>query len=181
MKIASRFLLPLELVIALLMVSWSISGWFGGGLLWVRLSEHGLNTEWGLSLCAVGVAQLAAAGTEWCFGRCWERRRLLGFVRALLDRLRCCGCVALRMLSGRHYARGGRHLRAGHAGAGGAPGVRSEVRLAQNLDALGDLPALEALADVRDRGLFLFRVHNDLAAVRAVLDLDLEELHGHRV
>jgi len=84
MKIASRFLLPLELVVAVLMLSWGISGWFGGGLLWVKLAEHGLTREWGLSLCAVGFAQLAVAGFEWCFGRYWERRALLRFVRLRL-------------------------------------------------------------------------------------------------
>jgi len=84
MKIASRFLLPLELVVAVLMLSWGISGWFGGGLLWVKLAEHGLTREWGLSLCAVGLVQLAVAGFEWCFGRYWERRVLLRCVRLRL-------------------------------------------------------------------------------------------------
>lgn len=81
MKIASRFLLPLELFSAVLMLSWGVSGWLGGGQLWNILSQHGLNAEWGLWLCGMGAAQLAAAGVEGSLGRHWEPSALLRSVR----------------------------------------------------------------------------------------------------
>lgn len=81
MKIASRFLLPLELFSAVLMLSWGVSGWLGGGLLWNILSQHGLNAEWGLWLCGMGGAQLAAAGFEAWVGRHWAPSALLRSVR----------------------------------------------------------------------------------------------------
>jgi hypothetical protein len=77
MKNASRYLLPLELFMAVLMLSWGVSGWLGGGILWNVLAAAGTNTEWGLSLCLVGLAQLLASGAEWGLGRRWGERALL--------------------------------------------------------------------------------------------------------
>lgn len=77
MKIASRFLLPLELFTALLMLSWGLSGWIGGSGLWTMLKPSGQNTEWGLWLCGLGGAQLLAAGAESVAGRDWRPPALL--------------------------------------------------------------------------------------------------------
>lgn len=80
MKIASRYLLPLELFTAVLMLSWGFASWVGGGLLWKTLLNHGLNTEWGLALCGIGAAQLAVCSIEWFAGRRWDCSRLLASV-----------------------------------------------------------------------------------------------------
>lgn len=82
MKIASRYLLPLELFMAVLMLSWGLSGWVGGGLLWKTLVKHGLNAEWGLVLCGIGAAQLVVCSLEGFAGRRWCSPRLLASVTA---------------------------------------------------------------------------------------------------
>lgn len=76
MKIASRYLIPLELFMAVTMLSWGISGWIGEGLLWDLLARNAQNWEWGLTLCAIGLVQLAVTSIEWCRGRRWDARRL---------------------------------------------------------------------------------------------------------
>lgn len=80
MKIASRYLLPLELYMAVVLLSWGLSGWFGGGLLWKTLEKSGQNTEWGLALCSIAAAQLLLTAAEWCFGRRWPSPRLFACV-----------------------------------------------------------------------------------------------------
>lgn len=82
MKIASRYLLPLELFLSILVVSWGLSGWLGGGLLWKALREYGLNDEFGVVLCATGLLQFIAAALEWFWGRRWDCSRMLTSVRA---------------------------------------------------------------------------------------------------
>lgn len=77
MKIATRYLLPLEIFMSLQMLSWGISGWVGGGTLWQALEKVGQNTEWGLALCLVGMVQLLATGLEWVAGRRWPNLHLL--------------------------------------------------------------------------------------------------------
>lgn len=82
MKIASRYLLPVELLVSLLLISWGLSGWIGGGLLWKTLNAGGYNEEWGLVLCGVGGAQFALAALEAHFGRRWPCSFLLWAVTA---------------------------------------------------------------------------------------------------
>src|SRR6266478_4122542 len=77
MKIASRYLLPLEILMAIVMLSWGASGWIGGGRLWEVLHKASENQEWGYALCGLGFAQLTVSGGEWLLGRHWEPRRLL--------------------------------------------------------------------------------------------------------
>lgn len=77
MKIATRFLLPLELFAGMVMFSWGISGWQGGAAIWAMLAVHDRNAEWGLWLCGVGAVQIAAAAAEFGLGRDWRRRALL--------------------------------------------------------------------------------------------------------
>jgi hypothetical protein len=76
MKIASRYLLPVELITAVVLLSWGLSGWVGGSALWNMLEPHGMNTEWGLLLCGVGAAQLVAAASELFLGLHWRPRAL---------------------------------------------------------------------------------------------------------
>lgn len=82
MKIASRYLLPLEILMAVLMLSWGMSGWQGGGRLWDVLQKEQLNQQWGLALCGIGLAQLVISLCEWLGGRHWEPRLLLATTRA---------------------------------------------------------------------------------------------------
>lgn len=84
MKIATRYLLPLEIFMALVMLSWGISGWAGGGVLWLTLQKTGQNTEWGVALCLVGLVQLATTLAEWCIGRRWANAHLQRSVSARL-------------------------------------------------------------------------------------------------
>lgn len=77
MKIATRFLLPLELFAGMVMLSWGVSGWLGGSGLWTMLAVHDQNLEWGLWLCGVGAAQFGAAAVEFVAGRDWRPRALL--------------------------------------------------------------------------------------------------------
>lgn len=76
MKLASRYLLPLELFLAASLISWGLSGWFGAGSLWHALAISQQNNEWGTVMVAVGFAQLAAAAVEWLGGRKWCTRVL---------------------------------------------------------------------------------------------------------
>lgn len=77
MKIASRYLLPVELLTAAVMVSWGVSGWSGGAGLWSMLAAQGMNAEWGLVLCGLGTVQFCVAAFELARGRRWESRPLL--------------------------------------------------------------------------------------------------------
>lgn len=77
MKIASRYLLPLELYLATTMIGWGLSGWLGKGGLWVALQANGQNLEWGSVMVAVGTSQLFAGVGEWRLGRDWCQRKLL--------------------------------------------------------------------------------------------------------
>lgn len=77
MKIASRYLLPLEILMGVLMLSWGMSGWHGGGRLWEVLHKADLNHEWGFALCGVGLAQLVVSFGEWLAGRHWQNGTLL--------------------------------------------------------------------------------------------------------
>lgn len=82
MKIASRLFIPLELMLAFSMLSWGLSGWFGGGALYRDLGAQGRNLEWGVTLCVIAGLQVAAAAIEWWIGRRWESGLLEHWVRA---------------------------------------------------------------------------------------------------
>lgn len=76
MKIASRYLLPLELFMSLLLVSWGIAGWVGHGVLGHGLASQGINVEWGIALCGIGFAQFSVGSFEWFGGKRWETPQL---------------------------------------------------------------------------------------------------------
>lgn len=76
MKIASRYLLPLELCLSLLLISWGVAGAAGHGLLWHGLAVQGVNVEWGVALCGIGLAQFSIGFVEWSVGKHWEAREL---------------------------------------------------------------------------------------------------------
>lgn len=82
MKIATRRLLPLELFLSIVMASWGLSGWLGGGQLWKTLHQFGLNAEFGLVLCGTALAQLCVCALEASIGRRWAACKLLASVRA---------------------------------------------------------------------------------------------------
>lgn len=80
MKIASRYLLPVEIMAAVIMLSWGIAGWLGRESLWKMLDALGLNDEWGLLFCGVGGLQLTAACVEMIFGLHWSPLKLFYMV-----------------------------------------------------------------------------------------------------
>jgi hypothetical protein len=82
MKIASRYLLPVELLLSVLLLSWGLTGWIGGGLLWKTLHANGYNDEWGVMLCGIGGTQFAMAAIEARYGRRWPCSTLFYAVTA---------------------------------------------------------------------------------------------------
>lgn len=82
MRNASRFLLPLEMLTAILLLCLGIDGWVGYSPLWVALASLDKNLEWGIALCGLGLVQLSVAFLEWHVGRDWNDRWLLRSVNA---------------------------------------------------------------------------------------------------
>lgn len=82
MRNASRYLLPLELFMATVMMSWGLTGWKGGGPLWHALNTQGLNMQWGLVLCGLSLVQLAVSSFEWQAGCVRLERWLMWIVYA---------------------------------------------------------------------------------------------------
>jgi len=76
MKFASRYLLPIELMISILFVGWGVAGWFGTGTLVRMLSELGIGQSWGLSMVFLGLTQLTVSGVEFAFGRDWDNDKI---------------------------------------------------------------------------------------------------------
>ena len=70
-KVASRFLLPLELFLGLTMVSWALSGGLARGYLYRLLERDGANLTWLVVLGVVGGLQMGWAMFEWALGREW--------------------------------------------------------------------------------------------------------------
>lgn len=71
MYAASRYLLPVEMYMALMSFAFGISGGLLQGYLWNLLHERGENAMWLWVFCFVGGMQFAMAGNEWFFGRHW--------------------------------------------------------------------------------------------------------------
>lgn len=82
MKIATRYLIPLELFMAAVMMTWGLTGWKGGGALWHALNAQGLTTTWGTALCGLGLLQLAVTLFEWQAGCSRLERWLMRIVYA---------------------------------------------------------------------------------------------------
>lgn len=68
-RVASRFLLPLEMFLGLNSIAWGLSGAVGHGPLW-HLIDGG-NLAWGWALGGLGLLRFAIAATEWSIGRNW--------------------------------------------------------------------------------------------------------------
>lgn len=77
MKIASRYLLPIEIFIGLQLVTWGISGWFGGGSVHDALAAKHECMIWGVSLISVGSFMFLTALTEACVGRYWRNQLIM--------------------------------------------------------------------------------------------------------
>lgn len=82
MKIATRFLLPLELFMALVLLSWGMSGWFGAGPVHKALVVNGDHVWWGISLCTIAIAQFTVPMVELIRGKRWDALDLLLCVSA---------------------------------------------------------------------------------------------------
>ena len=72
MKVASRYLLPLEIFLGLNMLAWGISGGLARGYLFKMLERDGANMAWLFVLCLVGGVQMAWCMLEWVCGRRWQ-------------------------------------------------------------------------------------------------------------
>jgi len=64
-KVASRFMLPVEMLIGWMLLVVGLVGSVGGGTLYRALLERGENLAWGLPFCAVGALQVAVSMVEW--------------------------------------------------------------------------------------------------------------------
>jgi len=80
MKIASRYLLPLELYVGIVMLSWGVSGYVGRGHLSYLVHAESEPLAWGIALGGVGALQLFGAAVELLWGRRWSAPSLLGSV-----------------------------------------------------------------------------------------------------
>jgi len=74
---ASRYLLPVEILLGVIMIGWGLAGWLGAGSLVRQLTEVDAAVQWGVSLTMVGGFQLWVAGVEFAFGRRWSNSILL--------------------------------------------------------------------------------------------------------
>lgn len=92
MKVASRFLLPVEMLLGLYTLLWGLSGLgvFGACTLYYSLLALDHNLEWGLALGFFGLAMMLVAAVEWFFGRMPTRPMLFGplWLLALMVELR---------------------------------------------------------------------------------------------
>lgn len=79
-KMASRYLIPLELCLAVVLISWGIAGWLSEGNLHDSLVQDSQQAAWGVMLILVGLFQFTSSAVEWMFGRRWQRCTLLKFL-----------------------------------------------------------------------------------------------------
>lgn len=82
MKIASRWLLPLELYVAVVMIGWGLAGSIGTGHFASLLRSESDPAAWGWMLCALGAGQFLIAGIEAGWGRRWCERWIHASVSA---------------------------------------------------------------------------------------------------
>lgn len=81
-RYASRYLLPVEIFAAVVLLSWGICGSITPGALAGLLETVGISTPWGITLSAVALAQLSVAVVEAALGRRWPDDLLLYSVSA---------------------------------------------------------------------------------------------------
>lgn len=65
MKVASRFMLPLEMLLGWLLFTAGLVGGLGHGTLYRALLERGENINWALPFCTLGGIQILVAMIEW--------------------------------------------------------------------------------------------------------------------
>lgn len=65
MKVASRFMLPVEMLIGWMMFVAGLVGSVGGGTLYRALLERDENLAWGLPFCTLGGLQVIVSMVEW--------------------------------------------------------------------------------------------------------------------
>lgn len=70
-KVASRFLLPLETFLGFVLISWAVHASFGNGYVTQLFGELGEAGAWTSIGAAAGIVQLGAALIEFLFGRHW--------------------------------------------------------------------------------------------------------------
>lgn len=80
LKMASRYLIPLELFVAVILISWAIAGSLCDGNLHTALVHEGQNLWWGVVLGVTGAFQFIPAAIEWILGRRWDRQTLIVFL-----------------------------------------------------------------------------------------------------
>lgn len=72
MKVASRFLLPVEMILALHLLAWAYSGGLSHGGFYRVLEHRGENAVWLGVLGGTGLLLLTVACWEWLRGRKWS-------------------------------------------------------------------------------------------------------------
>lgn len=75
-RYATRYLLPLEMCVALQLLAMAVAGSWNGSALWTTLLLSGDNLTWTLVIGAIGSAALGVAAWEWLCGREWVNGRL---------------------------------------------------------------------------------------------------------
>lgn len=70
---ATRHLLLVEVLLALVMLSWGISGWLGPGMLHATLKVLELHIAWGVFLCTISGVHATVSASEWVVGRLWPQ------------------------------------------------------------------------------------------------------------
>ena len=71
-KVASRFLLPLEMFLGVSSIAVGISGALGGGALHRAVESVASADWWGYTLGILGAFRVMVAAAEWFLGREWE-------------------------------------------------------------------------------------------------------------
>jgi hypothetical protein len=91
MKVASRFLAPLEIFIGLFTLSWGLSAYLHIGALNQMLTQHGEHYVYSVVFIACGWYMAAIAAIEWVSGKQWTERVLYVFacMRSMMCFLTC--------------------------------------------------------------------------------------------
>jgi hypothetical protein len=77
-KVASRFLLPLEMYLGLSTLAWGLSaGGLGRAGVQILLDEPGAAAAWVVALVLLGAVQAGVACAEWLVGRYWPQWRVV--------------------------------------------------------------------------------------------------------
>jgi hypothetical protein len=71
-KVASRFLIPLEMYLGVQAIAWGLSGSICKGGLHNVLAQDDQSLSWGVILCSVGAAQIVLGVIEWLRGKRWD-------------------------------------------------------------------------------------------------------------